>query len=311
MDTMTKNTLSIVYSTNEGYLMPTITSMISILKNNSASNFDFYILHSDMDESCLTQKMTDSLRKYTGSFRIIPTKIDAGIFSSVPTHGRSKEAYYRLLIPYVLPKTVERCLYLDGDTIVNKPIHDLYTTEFDGHSMIVSRDMGEAMFYSKHMHEILNIPKHFDYFNSGVILFNMNYFRTQVDMNRIINYIKNNSEKLKFLDQDVLNALFFDTVKYTDGTSYNYIEILVNPLITNDGINTAHIIHFIQKPWKINYTGVNARYWWQYAKENNHLAYIRFIILNTLYRKTLAFVTIFIPLSAFKRLKNTYKSIEM
>ena len=34
-------------------------------------------------------------------------------------------AFYRLLIPFVLPKTIEKAIYLDGDIIVNMDLNEL------------------------------------------------------------------------------------------------------------------------------------------------------------------------------------------
>ena len=122
-------------------------------------------------------------------------------------------------------------------------------------------------------------------------------------MNVMYNWIENNPDKLKFLDQDVLNANFYDKVTYVDNYLYNYLEILVNPMLTNDNMGKDAIVHFLKKPWKYDYNGVNASYWWKYGKNIYPWRYYRFIILNLIYRKLLATILLFVSVKALKKIK--------
>lgn len=292
---------NMVLSTNSKYLMPTAVCILSIIENNR-EKIDFFILNSGLtdDEILYLKKVA---LKYNNLNSLLSVKVDSARFDHCPTRGRSKEAYFRLLIPYLLPKDIKRCLYLDSDTIVQCSLNDFYNDDFEKKAMIVCEDIGEILFYSKKMHDILGIPIQYKYFNSGVLLFNLDYFRSNVEQSKIFDFVENNCGKLKFLDQDVFNSLFYDKVKYFNGSNNNYIEILVNPMITNDGIKNANIIHFIQKPWKISYNGVNSSYWWKYAKNDFKSKYYGFMILNFIYKKSLGLLTIFIPLRYLKNVK--------
>ena len=48
------------------------------------------------------------------------------------------------------------------------------------------------------------------YFNSGVLLVNLDYWREEGLMSKALDYISKNGSKLVFYDQDVLNALLHD-----------------------------------------------------------------------------------------------------
>lgn len=289
--------MNIVLCLNSGYLMPSSVCILSILKNNKNS-INFYIIHSGLSGSEISY-LEKVIKDENGGSSLFPIQVGKTAFDSSPTFGRSKEAFYRLLIPDLLPKDVKRCLYLDGDILVTKDISDFYFESFDDKALIACEDIGEILFFSKEMHAKLGIPLNYKYFNSGVLMFNLEYFREKFETINFVNFI-NSQENLKFLDQDVLNGTCFDKVKYTNSAKYNLPEILINPIITNQAVEKAAIIHFLQKPWKATYRGVNRGLWWSYGKQLHKAKYIKFVILNTLYQKALGVVLLFISVASIK-----------
>jgi lipopolysaccharide biosynthesis glycosyltransferase len=287
---------------NRGYVTPSMVCINSILINNSTP-IKFFILHSDLEEADIN-KMEEFVKKFGDEHELRGIKVSPDYFNDGPIHGRSKEAYFRMLIPYLLPKEEDRCLYLDGDTIVQGNLDKLYNKSFEGKALMACEDVGEILFFHKERHDLLGIPREFRYFNSGVLMINNEYFREHIKIEDIANYIKNNFEKLKFLDQDVLNALFYDKVKLVESNLYDYMEILVSHMLANDNMEKAVIVHFLKKPWRYTYNGVNAKYWWKYAKKMYPIKYLKFLILNFIFRKFLAILLLFISIDKVKTLKN-------
>jgi lipopolysaccharide biosynthesis glycosyltransferase len=194
-------------------------------------------------------------------------------------------------------------LYLDGDAIVQKQLDFFYNTPFDNQAFVVSEDMGEVLFFHKERHEIFNIPKSYRYFNSGVLLINLDYFRQGYDFNTIFSFVKNNASRLKFLDQDVLNALFYDKVKFIDSIYFDYLEILVSHLLDNNNMDKSTIVHFLKKPWRYDYNGINSEYWWKYGKMVYKFEYLKFLIINLIYRKLLGIILLFTSVKILKKIK--------
>lgn len=298
--------MNIVFCTDSLYFKPTLVSMLSVLEN-SDEPIHFYILHSDLSNEEIKNAETIA-KKYNPEAFVTAIEVKDPRFDILPIHGRSKVAYFRLLIPQLLPHSLDRCLYLDSDAIVNKPIKSFYNTPFDNTALVVSEDMGELIHFHKEMHAVLGIPKEYKYFNSGVLLFDVGWFKN-FNMNSVFTWIQNNANKLKFLDQDILNANFYDKVKYVDGFAHDYLEILMSPLLPNTGIQNASIIHFLKKPWRYDYNGVNALYWWKYGKKiYGTRAYFLFIVINFCYRKILQFLNIFIPIHTLKKINDAWKN---
>lgn len=287
---------------NSKYVMPSMVCILSVLENNKKP-IDFYVLYSSLNEQEISL-MKKNIEMYGKDCSLKPIKVSGSFFEDGPINGRSKEAYFRLIIPMLLPKDLKRCLYLDSDTLVVKKLDEFYETSFDNKAFVVCEDIGEVLFFHKERHAILNIPLEYKYFNSGVLLINLDYFKNNFNFDIIFDYIKNNSEKLKFLDQDVLNALFYDKVKFAYSNLYDYLEILISHLLVNDNMDKAVIVHFLQKPWKYNYNGVNAKYWWHYGKKLYKKEYLKFLIINFVYKKCLSFLLIFISINNLKKIKN-------
>ena len=60
------------------------------------------------------------------------------------------------------------------------------------------------------VYERLDYDSKYGYFNAGVLLVNLDYWRTHNMTQAFIEYIEHNFEKLRAHDQDVLNAFFYD-----------------------------------------------------------------------------------------------------
>lgn len=147
-------------------------------------------------------------------------------------------------------------MYLDPDIVVNGSILDFYNQCFDKddcEKTIVACEEVQLT-KNKEVHINLGIPIDAKYFNAGVLLINLNLLRKNFDINNVVSFIKNNEAKLMFLDQDVLNAFYYDNVKYDDYHMYNLMPHNLKPS-QEEMIRNAKIIHFAGpfKPWKYGY----------------------------------------------------------
>src|SRR5690606_28570497 len=139
-------------------------------------------------------KDLDNYIKAHGS-RLTEVKIDSGFFNDAPVlFHYSKEMYYRLLAFKFLPHELDRVLYLDPDILVINPIRDLYTTDIDGylfaaayHDLLSIREINKIR---------LNPYEIEAYYNSGVLLMNLNLQRQLIDEQSIFQFVEKNRAKL-------------------------------------------------------------------------------------------------------------------
>ena len=122
-------------------------------------------------------------------------------FSGLPTH------YYRLLMPEFIPASVQRVLYLDCDIVVMRDIYDLWSMDFSGHVVLAVQDLGFPLIKDSILnYEKLNINPDAPYFNSGVLMINMDLWRRENISIRALHCVRT-TDKNMFKDQYGLNVV--------------------------------------------------------------------------------------------------------
>lgn len=257
-DINTDNKIHIVLSASNDYFRHLTVTLVSILKNaNSTDRFVFYILDAGISEE--NKCNLKSLKKIK-DFEYFYIAVDPEKFNSLSTgfycNHVSKATYYKFLIPELF-KHLDKVLYLDVDLIIKSSLRDFWKTDLKGKYAAAVLDSGKEL-----VQECMQDLELSKYFNAGVMLFNVakcaseNIYNTLFD-----NYKKLESEnKLRCLDQDVLNYTFKENIKWlppkynlqTDickdldysNTRYGKSEVI-------DAIKNPIIIHYAtdRKPW--------------------------------------------------------------
>lgn len=93
------------------------------------------------------------------------------------------------------------------------------------------------------------LKKNPKYFNSGVLLINLEYWRKNDIENKLLNFVKENIDNIKTGDQEVLNRVLNNEVKILDDTWNVQSSNFTN---RSSYINHPKIIHYVSenKPWK-------------------------------------------------------------
>lgn len=195
-----------------------------------------------------------------------------------PNHV-SMATYYRLFISEILPHDVHKIIYLDGDMIVRHSLEELWNTNIANYAVGVVHDNDELRNTSR-----LPYSAEDGYFNAGMLLINLDYWRRSNCFRIFMDFVKHNQNIIILHDQDVLNAVFHDKKKWLPMT-YNFQTSYV--LISSwfecperdkeEASRTKYnptIIHFASndKPWKITclhpHTAV-WRYYWRKSQWRN------------------------------------------
>ena len=159
-------------------------------------------------------------------------------------------AYYRILIPYLLPE-VERVIYVDYDTLVIGNLTDLYNTNLHGNFLGVVRDLGVVIKndWSKALLGML----YQNYFNSGVLLMDLTALRKYGLSWLLHQFIVASTPFFVLEDQDALNLFFKDAVEYV-GIENNYVtKLFANGEVEEKRqLEKIKILHYLgpEKPWQ-------------------------------------------------------------
>lgn len=127
-------------------------------------------------------------------------------------------AYYRILAPRMLPLSVSKVLYLDCDIIVNGSIASLYGMDLADVSCAVVVD---PIAFGSQEYERLGYNRDLSYFNSGMMLINLDWWRRNDVMNKCFEFIRQYPERVIWHDQDALNYVLRDS-KREIGVEWNF-----------------------------------------------------------------------------------------
>ncbi len=284
--------IHIALCTDENFVIPALTCITSVLENNREDFCSFTILTSGLSD--YAHKKFERLSSAYG--RPIAIKdIDEKMFCNLPVIDRYPlSMYYRFLLPEVLT-TESRVLYLDCDTIVRQSLRALFQTDLAGKACAVVEDQqsDDTLIINR-----LRLTE--TYFNSGVMLLNLAYWREHDIPAALIHCIKENYHQCTYPDQDALNMVLRGKVRYLPYT-YNCQEMWITqrqqarfhyskwPAL-DVAINNPAIVHFCvgDKPWYEECKNPFATDFLKYAYLHPFIGFVRKKKYGYLYHRLVA-----------------------
>ncbi len=265
--------INIVYSLNDKYAAAAGASIKSLCCNAySTDDITIFILCSELsDENAEKLKQLSKECSVELCFKKISIEDFAGGNCLYSVNYLSCEMYFRLFIAKIL-QSEDKALYLDCDTIVTGDICELYKTDISNHIMGAVYDFPNIP-RAEELSQI-GIEKS-TYFNSGVLLINLNKFRENDIFNKSIKFIENH-KGLKCPDQDVLNIVCKGKIMYLDDRWNFQWGHCIDEFIYLDEedcrrykktMDNFFLLHFTspQKPWNSFACPNLGSLFWEYA----------------------------------------------
>ena len=170
--------------------------------------------------------------------KIIYHQVDDYLFKkykSWDSDGKiSYATYLRLLIPEILGNNVDKCVYLDCDMLCYGDLTELFEVDLEDAVIAASPDQRALMEQLEFKGKKLNKDfKHVYgenecYFNAGMLVINLKQWRKDNITSKCIDYL--NKYDVAFPDQDVLNMVLFDRVKFVS-LSWNFNSVIKKVLL--------------------------------------------------------------------------------
>lgn len=283
MEAVIQKKQCVIASINEKYVPFFSVLLESIIENSGdTGRYEVVVLYNQLSPES-REKLEGMLRQSNIQLRFL--KVSSWIKGrNFFVNGEnqkeylSKEAYFRLLAPELLPE-YETALYLDSDIVVQPGWDDIFKTDLKKHLLAAVPDIWDNWkcylphsSLAKYRERELGMDNHKEYFNSGVMLLNLKAMRSFFKEGELLELAA--SKDWKKHDQDVINlmcrkkALLLDykwnLIESPGKEAYAAISDEERSMLYKSQ-EEKKIIHFAsRKPW--NARGVqNEDEFWKFA----------------------------------------------
>ncbi len=267
------NVVPIAFAFDNNLVLPACVCISSLMENaNQETFYDIFILYSAKEK--LEHEQLDLLPSYYSNCKIQYRDVDNAFERAFEIRGITKAAYYRLLIPELIPE-YDKILYSDVDVIFREDLSNFYfNTDLDNNYIAGVNSLSYMVpDYDAYYRKIGLDAKAIVY--SGNLLFNSRKIREDGLVEKFKDLAHND---YKFQDMDILNIVCRGNIKYV-APSFCLSTIIQWAYYQNrvldehwddetmkDALQKGIIHYNGQKPWK-GYC-VNFDIWWEYYRKS-------------------------------------------
>lgn len=195
--------LHVACAADDAYV-PHAAAMIHSLLSGARGDVVVHFLHAPDLSDALSRQLEDFVQRLGGTLRRHAIADDR--VAGLPTMGRiSRVMWFRVFLPELLAD-VPRVLYLDCDTLVAGDPHPLFETDLGDAWLGAVANVFEPRM-TRHA-ERLGLKGPQPYFNSGVLLMDLDAWRRENCTQRILDLARKPDSGLIWPDQDALNRVF-------------------------------------------------------------------------------------------------------
>jgi lipopolysaccharide biosynthesis glycosyltransferase len=243
--------IDIVVACDAGFAQHLAVMLLSLADTNSQHDLSVFVLWSGPTDE------EDKLRRVLAStpFEFSFINVSDGALSNLAVRVNfTVMTYARLLIADLLPRELDRILYLDGDILVRGDIGGLWTTDLRGKTVGAVVDNPPYPF-----NRTLGLPADDPYFNAGVLVIDLRRWRDLNIGERCLVFAREHPDRLRYCDQCALNFILHNDWTALDRVwNFQSMDVahFVNGNVRFDAVDpqqlaAARLIHFSgrSKPW--------------------------------------------------------------
>ncbi|MBP5156290.1 MAG: hypothetical protein ILP18_00260, partial [Treponema sp.] len=248
----------VAFACDEQYVPLLRTALSSVAVSSCPSNnYEIIIISDGITDVSRQQLRSELAGRENMRLRFVELPEKLGGLEVSLCNGLSTVSYARLFLPYIL-QDYKKIVYLDCDVEVKTDLCGLYATDVGGVLLAAVEDpyikivkgLKDYRAEAVYLTGVLSLPLEYRYFNSGVLVLNLEEFRSRYRMEDVISRIC--SDDFLWGDQDVLNMLCADRVLYLP-QAWNHMESSekeVQRLMEKDAA-------YLSEPCIVHYAGRN------------------------------------------------------
>ena len=197
------STLELACGADSGYLAHSAAMIHSVLTHRGSLDVRVHYLHGPGLAGRDLARMATMIDQNGGEV-VFHEVADERIQDLATYEGITRAMWYRIYLPELVPEA-DRMLYLDGDTLAVDSLEPLWATDLDDHLLAAVTNVFMKVPAMRARPAALGLPGLTSYFNSGVLLMNLDAMRRDGTTEKLRTFALEN--ELMFPDQDALNAV--------------------------------------------------------------------------------------------------------
>lgn len=258
-----KNSIAILFATDKAYAPHLATSIFSLLYNNKDIDIKIVVFTYDLEQKDI-EKLERICKNFDViiKFKMLNDKLFDGL---ILNHHFKKSNYYRLFAADLINS--RKCLYLDADTIITQSIAELISVDVSNNYLAAVENPGF------NRHKELGMRADSRYFNSGVMVLNLEKWRQKNVKDSVISLVKEKPNVIHFVDQCGLNGVVNgDWLDLNSTYNYQTCMLTSSHKENNNSDEFPVIIHFTGsgKPWHMNNKHPYKKLYWYYRNQTSY-----------------------------------------
>ena len=218
-----KDKVVIAFATDHNFRYYTGVALFSLIEHASSdTQYEILILTEALSpsDSAVFTGLVEGKKNFSLHFVDVSEKIKEINIKKLHCGPYGVAVLYRLFMHELLPE-YDRILYLDSDIIVQADVKELFEADLKGAAIGAVKDHSATVSpvtawpYHDHWSQNLKLKNPRNYFNSGVLLLDTAQLR-KTDFSEKLYRELNSGMQFNFADQDILNRIFEDKVRYFD-----------------------------------------------------------------------------------------------
>lgn len=251
--------IKVISASDSNYVRHLGAMIISLLENTSSKeNIEFFIIDGDISSDD-KENLYQCTEKYGCKINFVKLNPECYRDLTVKSYV-SQVTYFRIFLTEILEASVNKVIYLDCDIIIKGDIAKLWEFDVSQYPLAAVEDVGmeNTGDFGAVVKRNIAMPRRIKYFNAGVLIINLEKWRTENVSKKLRDYLLANKEKIVFADQDGLNAVFMEQwlpLPMEWNLQSGIFELLDKDRITRkdmmDAVLNPLIIHYTEKykPW--------------------------------------------------------------
>ncbi|AUT03363.1 glycosyl transferase [Nostoc sp. CENA543] len=249
------NSICLVCAADDNFSMPLAATTRSVVANlTNEQHLVLYVIDGGISR-VNKSRIIQNLKSEQVSLKWL--KVKKSKFKHLQTSSSiTIAAYYRILIPELLPPEIDKAIYLDSDVIVRCSLQELWNLDIQDNYLLAIPDMGATYVSSPRgliNYQELGLAPDCKYFNSGVLVMNLKKWRQEKTSQKIFAYLDKYKKYIRWHDQDAMNAVLAGQWEAIDSRWNQMPYLFKYPSWQNSPFSEEEYDHLVHHPFIVHF----------------------------------------------------------